>query len=368
MVGAGITGTLIAERLTRRGLDVVLLDRQMPGRGSTAASTAMLLWEIDRPLSHLAAAYGFEQASRCYNASRRALDGLVDLVRRLEVRCQLRSRGSLYLAAEYDASDLRSEAEIRKRAGLPTTFLDYSTLLRDYSFSREGALYSEGAADADPVLLTYGLLKAVLGRGARLYQANAVAFDSARSGVHVMTEGGVEISAQYLVLATGYVMPDIVRPTIQKGASSWAVATIPQPAALWKDGTLLWEASKSYHYARTTVDGRVIFGGEDESLVDPELRDSLTASKTEKLKQALHQLWPASSLELDHAWSGTFDTTADGLPLIGRVPSFQNIFAAYGYGGNGVTFSYLAAYLIEVLVSGQRSPLLDDFALDRQAP
>jgi len=64
IVGAGITGSLIAERLTRQGLDVVIIDREFPGRGSTAASTSMLLWEIDRSLTELTQLYGFERASR----------------------------------------------------------------------------------------------------------------------------------------------------------------------------------------------------------------------------------------------------------------------------------------------------------------
>jgi len=64
VVGGGITGSLVAERLTRQGLDVVLIDRELPGRGSTAASTSMLLWEIDRPLTQLADGYGFQRASR----------------------------------------------------------------------------------------------------------------------------------------------------------------------------------------------------------------------------------------------------------------------------------------------------------------
>ncbi|MGY3696294.1 glycine/D-amino acid oxidase-like deaminating enzyme [Bradyrhizobium sp. USDA 3240] len=55
VVGAGITGSLVAERLTRQGLNVVIVDRERPGRGSTVASTAMLLWEIDRPLVELTA-------------------------------------------------------------------------------------------------------------------------------------------------------------------------------------------------------------------------------------------------------------------------------------------------------------------------
>ena len=50
IVGGGITGSLMAERLTRQGLDVIIIDRELPGKGSTAASTSMLLWEIDRSL------------------------------------------------------------------------------------------------------------------------------------------------------------------------------------------------------------------------------------------------------------------------------------------------------------------------------
>jgi glycine/D-amino acid oxidase-like deaminating enzyme len=53
------------------------------------------------------------------------------------------------------------------------------------------------------------------------------------------------------------------------------------------------------------------------------------------------------------------------LPLIGPVPGMKGVYAAYGYGGNGITFSFLAAQLIGGLIAGSTSPLLTDFALDR---
>jgi glycine/D-amino acid oxidase-like deaminating enzyme len=55
------------------------------------------------------------------------------------------------------------------------------------------------------------------------------------------------------------------------------------------------------------------------------------------------------------------------LPLVGRVPGANGIYAAYGYGGNGITSSFLAAHLIGDLIDGLSSPLLEDFALDRDA-
>src|SRR4051794_13771552 len=39
VIGAGIAGSLIAQALSRQGLDVVIIDRELPSRGSTAAST-----------------------------------------------------------------------------------------------------------------------------------------------------------------------------------------------------------------------------------------------------------------------------------------------------------------------------------------
>ena len=69
--------------------------------------------------------------------------------------------------------------------------------------------------------------------------------------------------------------------------------------------------------------------------------------------------------DIEFRWSGTFDTTSDGLPLIGPVPGAKGVYAAYGYGGNGITFSFLAAQLIGDLIAGSTSPLLRDFALDR---
>jgi glycine/D-amino acid oxidase-like deaminating enzyme len=74
-------------------------------------------------------------------------------------------------------------------------------------------------------------------------------------------------------------------------------------------------------------------------------------------------LWPRANRDIAYRRAGTFDTTRDGLPLIGPVPGKKGIFAAYGYGGNGITFSFLAAQIIGGLIDGSTSPLVDDFAL-----
>jgi glycine/D-amino acid oxidase-like deaminating enzyme len=366
IVGAGITGSLAAERLTRQGLNVVVIDRELPGRGSTVASTSMLLWEIDQPLRQLSEACGFEHAARAYRASLEAVAGLKSLVAQLGIACVMRDKNSLYLAADESGAGLMEEHRWRARAGLPGDFLDHGTLLDSFGIARAAAIISSGAADADPVQLAHGMLGAAIVRGARLFEAEAVAFDSAGRSVNVRLGNDRMIEARAVVLATGYVMPDIVRSGVHKVSSSWAIATVPRPQNVWNDGALIWEDAKNYLYARTTRAGRIIVGGEDSTdIVEPGPRDRLIPKKSRVLAQRLAALWPRANTEIEFRWAGTFDTTADGLPLIGPVPGAKGVYAAYGYGGNGITFSFLAARLIGDLIAGKTSPLLRDFAIDR---
>jgi glycine/D-amino acid oxidase-like deaminating enzyme len=161
-------------------------------------------------------------------------------------------------------------------------------------------------------------------------------------------------------------LPPIVHSTLHTISSSWAIATKPQSKNLWNDGVLIWEDSKDYLYARTTSSGRIIIGGEDsEEVIEPEARDRLIAEKSRLLTKRLTALWPTARTDIEFCWAGTFDTTRDGLPLIGPVPGVKGVYAAYGYGGNGITFSFLAAQLIGNLIAGSSSQLLSDFALDR---
>ena len=122
-------------------------------------------------------------------------------------------------------------------------------------------------------------------------------------------------------------------------------------------------------YKRQTEDNRIIIGGEDEpGLVDPDRRQALTAGKVERLQEKLHSLFPEVDPTADYAWSGAFSETKDGLPLIGPVPGQPGLFAAYGYGGNGITFSFLAARMLARQMEGGQEAWDEQVALDRPPP
>jgi glycine/D-amino acid oxidase-like deaminating enzyme len=367
IVGGGITGALMAQHLAGRGRNIVLIDRERPGLGSTAASTAMLQWEIDAPLAELTDLYGFETAADIYRRSFRAVAGLQSLVTTLGVPCSFRERTTLYLAAgDAGRAELSNEHTLRQRAGLPGHLLNHVDLLAEAGFDREAAILSPGSADADPLCLAQGLLSAAKQAGVKVLSGEAIQFDHGPRTVMVGLDGGRVIEAGHVVLATGYVMPDFVPAESHAVVSSWALSTMPQPAgSLWQGESLVWEASESYHYMRSTADGRIIIGGEDAEITDADARDKLISQKTATLQNKLADLWPRASTEVSSRWAGFFGETDDGLPLIGRVPGHPRILAAYGYGGNGITFSFMASRILSRLIDGHDQSWFQNFALDR---
>jgi glycine/D-amino acid oxidase-like deaminating enzyme len=50
IIGAGISGALTAWYLCKAGFKIIIIDKRDAGTGSTAASTALLQYEIDVPL------------------------------------------------------------------------------------------------------------------------------------------------------------------------------------------------------------------------------------------------------------------------------------------------------------------------------
>lgn len=95
VVGAGISGALIAYSLARDGHKVGVVDRRGSLQGSTPASTALLLFEIDAPLIQLNRKIATRPAERAWLRSKAALDALYDLTRREMIDASMTLRQSI---------------------------------------------------------------------------------------------------------------------------------------------------------------------------------------------------------------------------------------------------------------------------------
>lgn len=367
IIGAGISGALAAAALIGTGRSVVILDRRGPATGSTAASTAMIQWEIDSALTTLTAQIGRRRAERAYRSS---LEGLADLRRTvlsLRIACDWIDRTALTVTGgAMGQRAMAQELEARRRAGLPSLWMEGRDLKAIYGIDRTAALVSGFNAELHPVKLTRGLLNRAIEDGMELVTPIDVRdIVPARGHVALRFPAGPGVVADRVIVCSGYeALPDIPKSRYRL-ISTWAVAT-PRLAAAELDALLpgrpiLWEQSDPYLYLRTSADGRVIAGGEDETFNDPDRRDALIPRKMAAIRRKLKAFLPGFDHDIEHAWAGTFAESRTGLPAIGPVPGMPHVFATLGAGGNGITYSAIAAAIAAAWVAGRRHPDLDLF-------
>jgi glycine/D-amino acid oxidase-like deaminating enzyme len=368
VIGAGISGAVVADALSEAGLTVLIVDRRGPVAGSTAASTALLQYEIDTPLSKLAKRIGRERAERIWRRSRLALEALRARARHLGIDANCIERDSLYLQGDVlDEDALREEADARRRAGLEVAFLTARQVKERFGITRRAAILGYHNLTADPRRLAAGFLRAALGRGAKLLSpVKVLAVDPQRGAARAATEGGPVIRARHIVFATGYELPKGVPRKGHTIASTWALATRPQPSKLWPERCTIWEASDPYLYLRVGPDGRIICGGEDEDFSDEDTRDAMMDSKIASIEAKLARLLPRVDPGADFAWCGSFGGSKTGTPSIGPVPGMPNCYAVLGYGGNGITFSMMAAQILRGMIAGNGDPDSDLFSFSRK--
>lgn len=359
VVGAGISGALLAETLTRAGKRVLILDRRAPVRGSTPASTAMIQHEIDVPLIDLQAERGWAAADAAWQRSVRAVNELLALVADLGLDCHMARKPALYLSGDQmDADALMKETKARQKIGISAEYLDRNRLRADYGIDRAAAILSQDSASANPAQLAAGLLRVVQKRGAVIASPVEVT-DVAElpGGVALSTSEGRVLVAEHAVFCTGYEFLKQMQALSHHVTSTWALATKPiKDLPQWLQDTIVWEAAEPYLYFRSDPTGRIIAGGEDEEAAEKNTSKSVLQQKTKRILEKLGATTGLTVGRAEYRWAAPFSVTDDGLPIIDRVKGHDRVFAVMGFGGNGLTFSVIAAQIVAAALAGKEDP------------
>lgn len=371
VLGAGITGALIADELAAHGHAVAVLDRRDAGWGSTSASTALLQYEIDTHMVDLAKRFGEVDAALAYRACAEAIPLLQARAKPFR-DVEFARMSSLYWASKRrHARDLRDEYALRERHGFDMQWLERGDVRERYGFDAPCAILSALAARIDPYRMAYRLLERLQRRGAHVFDRTHVeAIEVGPRSVALRTPGGARVVARHLVVAGGYESQALLRQRVASNRSSYAFITDPiADAALGPlRDTMAWESARPYLYLRTTADGRLLVGGDDDAIDVDAKRDAQVGRKAGKLLEKVRTLFPHLPLQPAFSWAGTFAETQDGLPFFGaHAQHGPRVLFAMAYGGNGITYSMLGAGLLRAAIEQRRHPLAQLFGFARLA-
>jgi glycine/D-amino acid oxidase-like deaminating enzyme len=151
---------------------------------------------------------------------------------------------------------------------------------------------------------------------------------------------------------------------------TYVLATEPMGVAQRRDlglrDVMVWDTERPYHYARWTPGHRLLLGGGDRRVRPGQRRRQQFEGATRELRDYFETRLPAlATIKTEFAWEGLFAMTPDSLPYVGSHRRYPGHWFALGYGGNGMTFGFLAARLLLEQWQGVNSQDHALFAFDR---
>lgn len=360
IIGAGITGALAAHALCKAGLECCVIDRRSIATGSSAASTALLQYEIDTPLHILADKIGEENAAKAYHACLNSISDLERILQEAGIEAGFERRPSIFYASDHNGEEtIMKEFEIRKRHGLPVEMLSRKELHERFGINTPGgALFNRESAQVDVYKAASSLLAHDMkNSGLRVFtHTDITGYEQDWADCCLTERGGHTIRCRYAVIASGFEAGQFLPEKVMKLTSTYALVSHPvERARLWPEEALIWETAQPYIYMRT-AGNRIIMGGEDENFSNPRRRDRKIGKKVAILESRFRELFPDIPFRTEMAWCGTFSSTDDGLPFIGPWDEGDRVYFDLGYGGNGITFSVIGSQIISRSMTGYYSP------------
>ena len=390
VLGAGIVGLATAWQLSRRGFQVSVVDRAVPGSGASGGNGAQLSYSYVQPLADpsiwkqlpkllfspssplklrpqldpLQWRWGLAFLAAC-NArtshqttaqlltlaaeSRTAFEAMLA---ELEPDCDFSATGKLVLYGSVASLEgARRQLELQRTMGseqrlvTPDECIAIEPALAAYRTQMAGAIHTPSECAADCLKLCIALERALRARGVRfLLDCEVQGFDRRNGRVAAVQTSAGELEADAFVMALGTASHRLGR---QLGAylpvyplKGYSITVDVDPAAHSAPRVSVTDSARKVVFAR--IGSRLRVAGMAE-LVGHDA--SIPATRIETLAAATRAVFPqASRLEALHPWTGMRPATPTGVPIIGRLADApSNMLFNTGHGALGFTLAFGSA-------------------------
>ncbi len=367
VIGGGYTGlwTALLAKQADPGRDVVLLEGGTVGSGASGRNGGFVASSLTHGFQNGRNRWPNELA-RLIQLGYQNLDGIEETVRQFNIDCDFIRSGELLVANEpHQVEWLRSEVEESAPYGRKAQFLDHEqTRARVHSPSYLAALFDPSVAMVNPAQLAWGLRRACLEVGVRLYEGTQVtALEERRQSVILKTAHG-EVESKKVVLATNAFPPLLkhlslfVVPVYDYALMTEPLSKAQRESIGWHGREGIGDCGNQFHYYRTTADGRILWGGYDavyyrNNGIAPQLENR--PASFELLAEHFFQTFPTlRGLRFTHAWGGVIDTSSRYTVFWGRA-MHGKVAYALGYTGLGVGASRFGAQVMLDLLAGKKT-------------
>lgn len=354
IIGGGITGLTAALHLKNAGSRVVVLEGNDIGAGTTGFTTAHLDMTTDHELKQLIDRFGEEVTRQVVDASRHAID-------EIEARCNQFGDCDFVRVPSYDYTEIgdrpqwmQDQYEAGCRLNVPVSLTDIVPL----PFHCTHAVRTEQQGRFHSQRYLQHLAAQVHGGGSFVFEHTRA--QPPEPGQPVFTNSGGEVRAKDVFVATHSAFLKVSQWDLRVAPYQSYVIGIRVEEKI--PDALYWDDAEPYHYTRwaSSDDPRLLLvGGADHKTGQG--GDECDGFRT--LEEYAAERYKVEAVEF--RWSAEFFEPADGLPYVGRVPNWNNIFVATGYSGTGMTLGTVAGRLVADLILERPNPLAESFSPGR---
>ncbi len=352
IVGGGYAGLSAALALAgQHGANVAVLEAGEIGWGASGrnggfccAGSSKLTWP------QIIARFGLEEAKGFHRLQKQSIEHVRNFLDTHAMEAHAAEGGEVELAhrpsrvagfhhhRDFMLATFGERFEVLDKAELKARGLD--------SPAFHGGLLSPDTFGLQPLAYVRGLADASVRAGAAVHGGSRVVSWQHEQGRHVLrTKSGVVRARKLLLAMNGYV-DEAVFPVLG-GVSLPALSRILVTRKLredelaaqgWTSTLPAYDSRNLLHYFRLLPDGCFMFGG----------RGGLDASAAgmnrsiESLRRIFDACFPAwRNVETANAWGGLVCLTRSMTPFCGQLEGAPNLFAAFGWHGNGVAMASL---------------------------
>jgi gamma-glutamylputrescine oxidase len=326
IVGGGFSGVSAAAQFLRKGLSVVLIEKNIIGGSSSGRSAGFLTPDSELELHQLVRRYGTKAAAEIWEAPCGAIDRMVSNIEKYNIQCGLLRQDSLFLGLGASGKEaIASELECRKSVG----FTDQRT----YDVNQlTGILGAQGYTAGIRYSGTYGINQLMCLQGFKdlLIENGMQVFESTemeRLEDHTAYTHAGSVTADNIIIAIDK-LSNAISPLADEVFHAQTFLSVTEPLTdrelrtLFPSGEQMqcWDSKLVYSYFRLTGDNRLLLGGGIP--ITTYFKDAYNNPGVigRVIKDFRSHFPGLNDLSFMQFWPGQIDATRDLLPVIARPP------------------------------------------------
>ena len=365
VIGSGFTGLSTAYHLAKEhNIQVVVLEANQIAWGCTSRNGGQGQNASGRlSRGQWIKKWGLETAQNLHAEISDAYGYFKQFALDDAIACQPQGEGHLLIAHKDRAmKDIQNINEVNNTYfGYKSRVVSADELHRDFVKEQgsKGALLEPDGIGVHPLKLACGILEKLQQAGGKVYTGSPVIGWEEQNGMHILHTPQAKVQCKKVAIATGgYTHHSLHKQVAYKYMPILSNSVVTRPlseeeiqACNFKTNLVITDTRVLRFYYRLLADNRLQMG--TRSAIHG--KEAPEKVHYDLLVQGLEGKFPAlKNIQIDYSWSGWVDVSHDMMPRVVQAEEGKNIFYAFGYGGNGVSFSLFAGKKMAQLLAGEK--------------